>query len=146
MVDNQDDHFIVRHAEIASDEWQKHDYDIRYLWHVDRLKRLRETIKRFDQEQIKESAQLYTAPQEKLVKQLENYSLSHQERFAISQYLAQLGDSRPGVGLRQDGLPEINGWISKEVKSGFGESNKFSLLSLFALQNTPSLTCSSKRL
>ena len=34
-------------------------------------------------------------------------ALSHQERLLIGQKLAEFGDPRPGVGLRQDGLPDI---------------------------------------
>jgi formylglycine-generating enzyme required for sulfatase activity len=42
-------------------------------------------------------------------------TLSHQERMEIGIYLAELGDPRPGVGLRPGGLPDI-AWC--EVKGG----------------------------
>jgi hypothetical protein len=112
---NRDDQFVVRQAEIAADEWQKHNYDTRYLWHADRHKKLCEIIERLDKEQIKDSAQLFAAPQETLITRLEDKSLSHQERFTIGQYLAELGDPRPGVGIRQDGLPDIV-WV--EIPDG----------------------------
>jgi Sulfatase-modifying factor enzyme 1/Domain of unknown function (DUF4062)/AAA ATPase domain len=112
---NRDDQFVIRQAEIAGDEWQKHNYDTRYLWHADRHVRLGEIIARLDREQIKDSARLFAAPQKKLVQRLEDNSLSHQERLTIGLYLADLGDPRAGVGLRQDGLPDIE-WV--EIPGG----------------------------
>lgn len=47
---------------------------------------------------------------EALIAQLQNGTLSHQQRFEIGQALARIGDPRPGVGLRGDGLPDI-AWI-----------------------------------
>jgi formylglycine-generating enzyme required for sulfatase activity len=48
----------------------------------------------------------FAQPQERLVDLLETPTLSHQERLTIGLYLAELGDKRPGVGLK-DGLPHI---------------------------------------
>jgi formylglycine-generating enzyme required for sulfatase activity len=48
----------------------------------------------------------FAQPQERLVDLLETPTLSHQERLTIGLYLAELGDKRPGVGLR-GGLPDI---------------------------------------
>lgn len=47
---------------------------------------------------------------ERLIARLQDKNLSHQERFEIGQALAEIGDTRPGVGLRADGLPDIV-WI-----------------------------------
>ena len=104
---SRDDQFVVRQAEIAGDEWQEHKYDTRYLWHADRHKRLQEIIARFDKEQVKDSARRFAAPQDQLITRLEDNSLSHQERFTIGQYLAELGDPRPGVVQHENGLPVI---------------------------------------
>jgi formylglycine-generating enzyme required for sulfatase activity len=49
------------------------------------------------------------APQNKLCECLEDTSLSHQERLTIGQYLATLGDPRPGVGV-DEGVPDI-AWV-----------------------------------
>jgi formylglycine-generating enzyme required for sulfatase activity len=48
--------------------------------------------------------------QEKLLRELENLSTSHERRRDIGVRLAEIGDNRPGVGVRADGLPDI-AWL-----------------------------------
>ena len=115
IADNRNDLFVLRQAEIEAGEWEWHGYDLKYLWHEDRLKRLQELIKRFGAEQVNDAVRLYAAPQNSLIERLSDNSLWHQERLTIGRYLAALGDSRPGVGLREDGLPDIE-WI--EIPGG----------------------------
>lgn len=55
------------------------------------------------------------APHEKYCERLYDTSLTHQERFTIGQSLAKIGDTRPGVGLDLDNLPNIM-WI--EIAGG----------------------------
>ncbi|MSP38253.1 MAG: DUF4062 domain-containing protein [Deltaproteobacteria bacterium] len=110
IAENRDDLAILRQAEIAAREWEKHGYALKYLWHGDRLKRLRQKADRFGAEQIKNSVKTFAAPQQKLLQRLDDNSLSHQERLSVGTYLAEFGDPRPGVGLRADGLPNIE-WI-----------------------------------
>jgi formylglycine-generating enzyme required for sulfatase activity len=45
--------------------------------------------------------------QERLLAELEDINTSHQRRSAIGERLSLIGDPRPGVGLRPDGLPDI---------------------------------------
>ena len=101
--------FVLRRAEIEAGEWQRQGYELKYLWHVDRLKRLQELIERRGHKSVKKIVRLFMAPQDKLLEFLHDPSLSHHERLTIGQYLATLGDTRLGVGLR-DGLPDIK-WI-----------------------------------
>ncbi len=42
------------------------------------------------------------------LRQLANPNLSHNKRAAIGEWLAQVGDPRPGIGLRKDGLPDLD--------------------------------------
>ena len=107
IAENQDDLRVLRQAEIEAQEWEKHKYDLVYLWHVDRLKRLHEIIRRLDGPAILESVKLFAQPQKALVYLLDTPTLLHQVRLNIGLYLTKLGDPRPGVGLRDDGLPEI---------------------------------------
>jgi tRNA A-37 threonylcarbamoyl transferase component Bud32 len=44
---------------------------------------------------------------ERLLARLENSATRHTERAEIGDRLAQVGDPRPGVGLRADGLPDL---------------------------------------
>lgn len=41
------------------------------------------------------------------LQQLENPNLSHNKRAAIGEWLAEFGDPRPGVGLTENGLPDL---------------------------------------
>jgi len=108
--EDREDLFGLRRAEIEAGEWQRQGYDRKYLWHADRLKKLQEIVARKDEKSVKEIVRLFMAPQDKLCERLEDTSLSHQERFTIGQLLATLGDRRPGVGLKSNGLPDIV-WI-----------------------------------
>ena len=46
VVENRDDLLVLHQAEIEAKEWMKHDCDTKYLWHIDRLTRLRDIVQR----------------------------------------------------------------------------------------------------
>lgn len=52
--------------------------------------------------------------QQHLLDELKDTAVTHLRREAIGQRLAELGDPRPGVGLRADGLPDI-AWCFVDV-------------------------------
>lgn len=106
-----EDLFVLRRAEIEAGEWERQGYDLKYLWHADRLKKLQGIVERRGEKSVKEIVRLFVAPQDKLRERLVDTSLSHQDRLTIGQFLATLGDSRPGVGVREDGVPDI-AWIN----------------------------------
>ena len=124
IAENKDDLRILRQAEIESREWERHDHDMNYLWRVERLKKLQEILRRQDSPTLSDRVGRYAEPQEVLVKLLNISTLSHQERMEIGSYLAELGDPRPGVSLRKDGVPDIvwckvpGGEITLEDKAG----------------------------
>ena len=107
IEENKDDLRLLRQAEIDEREWRRYNCSLTYLWHVDRLKRLQEVVCRIDGPAIGDRVRCFAQPQEALVDLLNSSSLSHQVRLNIGLYLTELGDSRPGVGLRKDGLPDI---------------------------------------
>jgi Novel STAND NTPase 1/Sulfatase-modifying factor enzyme 1/Domain of unknown function (DUF4062) len=107
IAENQDDLRVLRQAEIESREWVLHKYDLAYLWHLDRLKRLQNITQRFDSPDLKDAIRRFTYPQDTLLEVLKRTNLTHQERLSIGEYLSELGDPRPGVGLGEGGLPEI---------------------------------------
>ena len=107
VAGNRDDHSVLRQAEIEAKEWVKHYYDLRYLWHIDRLTRLRDIVQRVGTDGLDPAVREYVTPQDRLIERLNVDLVSHQERLDIGQYLAALGDPRKkGVGLK-DGLPDI---------------------------------------
>lgn len=106
---NREELFVLRQAEIEAGEWERHGYDLNYLWSEERLKKLKGIIEGLGQEQVNVAVRLYASPQDKLIERLQDKALSHTERLKIGHYLAALGDPRPGVGVK-DGLPDIL-WI-----------------------------------
>lgn len=115
IAENRDDLLVVRQAEIESRDWVSHAYDIRYLWHVDRLRRLWEIIRRMGDKGVDPSVKQYASPQDNLIVLLQNDALSHRERLRIGEYLTELGDPRPGIGLTAEGVPDID-WV--EITGG----------------------------
>lgn len=106
---NREELFTLRQAEIEAGEWERHKYDLNYLWSVDRLKNLQAVIEDLDHGQVGPTLRMYAAPQDRLIEQLQDIELSHSDRLKIGQYLAALGDPRPGVGVN-NGVPDIM-WI-----------------------------------
>jgi formylglycine-generating enzyme required for sulfatase activity len=114
VTDNQQDLFTLRQAEMQAGEWERHGYDPKYLWHVDRHRTLPGIIARFGEQTIKEESgtkriHQFAAPQKRLIERLKDSTLSHHERLTIGQYLAGLDDPRPGVGMKNR-LPDIE-WV-----------------------------------
>jgi hypothetical protein len=110
ISENRDDLFVLRQAEIEAKEWVKHGYDVKYLWHSDRLQRLRSIVQRVSVRNIDPAVKEYVAPQARLIERLTEDSLSHQDRLTIGNYLSALQDPRSGVGLTADGIPDID-WV-----------------------------------
>lgn len=106
---NREHLFILRQAEIEAGEWERHGYDLDYLWSPERLKKLQGILEGLGHEQVNAAVQLYAAPQDKLIERLQRNALSHTERLKIGQYLAALGDPRHGAGVK-DGVPDI-AWV-----------------------------------
>jgi len=52
----------------------------------------------------------FACPQEHLIRLRDNRTLDHDSRNDIGRELATLGDSRPGVGAREDATPHID-WV-----------------------------------
>jgi formylglycine-generating enzyme required for sulfatase activity len=111
--ENKRDLFELRQAEREAGLWEKSGFDLKYLWRVERLKGLQEILKNLSDRKVDPIVKSYSSPQEKLVERLKDISLSHKERLTIGQWLAELGDGRPGVGLGKDGIPDI-AWVDIE--------------------------------
>jgi len=110
IAENRDDLLVVRQAEFEAQEWQKHGYAVTYLWHIDRLKRLQGILQRLEEGDIPLLVRQYADPRDILLQSLRQETFSHRDRLVVGQYLATLGDPRPGVGLTAEGLPDID-WV-----------------------------------
>ena len=103
----------IEHAEEEAQRWQKGGDNPQELWLGTRANKVLTAIERFGKDPSPELKR-FLRPQQVLIAQLDQDGLSHQDRLRIGQRLAEFGDPRPGVGLR-DGLPDIV-WI--EIPGG----------------------------
>ena len=105
---------LIDYAEEAATRWHDLGGYLHELWRYDRARSIQQALDRFKKSPSVQLDRLLH-PQRMLLEKLTSETLSHQERLLIGQKLAEFGDPRPGVGLRQDGLPDI-AWI--EIPQG----------------------------
>ena len=126
IAEHRESMLLIQYADVQAREWEAHNFDPVYLWHVDRLQSLRKAIRNLDQEQTPARAHRFAYPQDRLISRLEGH-ISHEERWTIGTYLSSLGDPRVGVGVRADGLPDVS-WCSVPAGSVALEGNRGSSL------------------
>lgn len=98
---------LLQYAEAQAEEWETHQFDPVYLWHADRIIALRLALQRVGNSSTAPRVQRFACPQATLEARL-GQDVSHDERLTIGIYLSRLGDTRPGVSLRPDGLPDLS--------------------------------------
>jgi hypothetical protein len=99
----------IDHAEEEARRWQSGGDNPQELWLGSRAKKVLVAIERFGKRPSSELKR-FLQPQEVLLAQLEHDACSHHERLVIGQILAEFGDTRPGVGVCENGVPDIV-WI-----------------------------------
>ena len=115
-IDNAADALrLIDHANEAAHRWQSNGDNPQELWLATRAAEVLKALQRFEK-QASPVLDRFLLPQEVLIKQLEQNSLSHEQRVRIGEILAAFDDPRPGVGLRADGLPDI-AWVDIEAGS-----------------------------
>lgn len=103
----RDDLRLRRQVQLAAAEWEHNGCADAYLWPDERLKPVQQMIQRL-RPNLSDVEQAFLRPElERLVEELKNPATLHQRRAAIGERLFLIGDTRPGVGLREDGLPDI---------------------------------------
>ena len=100
---------LIDYEEEAAQRWHETGRHLQELWRKERADTVQQALTRFKKGP---SAWLQTMlqPQQMLIERLEDGALSHKERLLIGLKLAEFGDPRPGVGVREDGVPDI-AWI-----------------------------------
>ncbi len=102
-----DDKRLLRQFRVAAADWQQHQRANHYLWPEERLRPVRAIVERLPLE-LDELEQDFLRPeQERLLAELDDPATGHKRRSDIGERLAEIGDPRPGVGVREDGLPDI---------------------------------------
>lgn len=103
----RDDLHLLRQVKLATQLWMQHNRSDDFLWSGDRLKAAISMIERL-QPTLTESEQAFIVPEHKrLMEEIAQPATPHYRRALIGERLNELGDARPGVGLREDGLPDF---------------------------------------
>jgi hypothetical protein len=105
---------VVDHATEAARRWHEGGENPQEIWLIPRAAEVLNGLRRFGK-QASPALDRFLRPQDVLIKQLEQDSLTHERRALIGARLAEFGDPRPGVRLRPDGLPDIV-WV--EIEAG----------------------------
>jgi hypothetical protein len=101
----------------AAEEWQRAGRDPLFLWPAERMAPVRDAVERLDAELTDDERAFLRPELDRLLDELARPDTDHGRRREISARLAALGDPRPGVGLRADGVPDI-AWCRVDRPSG----------------------------
>jgi formylglycine-generating enzyme required for sulfatase activity len=95
-----------------------------FLWPHERLLPVSQMLELM-RPKLKPHEKEFVCPEsERLLEEIDHKATTHKERAKIGDRLAKIGDTRPGVGIRKDGLPDIvwckvlGGEITLEGKAG----------------------------
>jgi Sulfatase-modifying factor enzyme 1/AAA ATPase domain len=103
----RDDLRLLRQVRVAAGEWERSGRQKTYLWPHERLVPVQQMLERL-RPSLDPVEHAFVRPEaDRLREEIEHPSTPHQRRAAIGDRLAEIGDPRPAVGLRSDGLPDI---------------------------------------
>jgi formylglycine-generating enzyme required for sulfatase activity len=103
----RDDFRLLRQIRLAAAEWEKEGRKKHSLWPHERLLPVSQMVERM-QPKLNPTEKEFVRPEsERLLEEIDQTSTTHQQRAKIGDRLAEIGDPRPGVGLRKDSLPDI---------------------------------------
>ncbi len=125
---SRDDLHLLRQVRLEAAHWDEKGRHPEALWPHELLKDMPRMVANL-QPELTAAEKLFIRPEaERLQEELEIPTTTHYRRAEIGDRLAAIGDPRPGVGLRSDGLPDID-WV--EIPGGTvilqGMPGKFSV-------------------
>ena len=94
----------------AANEWHLSGRKDEFRWQHERLKSVYSMLDhlQINMKDLSETLISFIQPEaERLLQKLEESTQNHQNRSDIGKRLAAIGDSRKGIGLNQDGIPDI---------------------------------------
>jgi hypothetical protein len=106
--DRIDDFLLRRQLQHAAADWDAHKQAEAYLWLHERVIEARGMLGRIDYRPTElEKRFLGPIDPARMLEEIDDPATSHERRALIGVRLALIGDPRRGVGLREDGLPDI---------------------------------------
>lgn len=128
ITENKDDLWLRRQLSQAATEWEARGQEEKYRWSDDRVIDVVGMLKRLGMgiDDLSDEERLFLGPidRKSMLLELNDLATTDKQRASIGVRLELLGDKRPGVGVRQDGLPDIvwcevpEGEIALEEKAG----------------------------
>ena len=104
----------IRQLQADAAMWRTKDKDTGYLWSHERVREAAQAIEDLRghwQPSALDLEFLGPIDPDKMMPELERPETSHERRALIGDRLALFGDRRNGIGLREDGLPDID-WVA----------------------------------
>ncbi|MFZ0256499.1 MAG: SUMF1/EgtB/PvdO family nonheme iron enzyme, partial [Gammaproteobacteria bacterium] len=128
-----DDFRLLRRVQLEAADWRSHRG---YLWLHERLLPVYSMVERLKPKLTPTERAFIRPESDRLLKRIRNPATPHQERAKIGDRLAEIGDPRPGVGLK-NGLPDF---VWCKVPAGeitLENSNKTFRVSAFFISKYP---------
>jgi len=112
---SRDDLHLLRQVRLEAAHWDEKGRQPEALWPHELLKDMPRMVENL-QPELTAAERVFIRPEtDRLLKELENPATTHYRRAEIGDRLAAIGDPRSGVGLRADGLPDMD-WV--EIPGG----------------------------
>jgi len=105
-----EDLHLIEYATEAAHRWDKQGGQPQELWLGPRANEVLVALQRFHKKPGL-VLERFLKPQDLLIEHLSQDSLSHKRRALFGRILSEFGDLRPGVGLADNGLPDIV-WVA----------------------------------
>jgi formylglycine-generating enzyme required for sulfatase activity/energy-coupling factor transporter ATP-binding protein EcfA2 len=117
----QDDLRLLRQVKLAAAEWDRNARQDAFRWVDERLQPVYEMIHRLEVDEAREftpmEREFIRREFDRLLEVIKDPDTPHIRRSSIGERLCVIRDTRPGVGLRPDGLPDID-WCKVESADG----------------------------
>ena len=117
----QDDLRLLRQVKLAAAEWDRNARQDAFRWVDERLQPVYAMIQRLEVDKEREFSaierEFIRREFDRLLEVIKDPDTPHIRRSRIGERLCAIGDARPGVGLRPDGLPDID-WCKVESADG----------------------------
>jgi hypothetical protein len=107
IEDTIDDLRLLRQVRLAAAEWDEKGRPNYFLWPHERLLPVSQMLNRMSPNLSSTEKEFVRPEAERLLAEIDIASITRHQRVKIGDRLAEIGDPRPGVGLRDDGLPDI---------------------------------------
>jgi formylglycine-generating enzyme required for sulfatase activity len=114
-----DDLRVRRQVKLAAAVWAQNKRQDAFRWPDERLKRVYAMMGHLELDEARDltpTEREFIRPEsDRLLGEIKNPDTPHFRRSWIGERLGMIGDPRPGVGLRPDGLPDID-WCKVELE------------------------------